>query len=384
VCNKLKLMIQPKVAIPLTINIQIIAITVLMLSGCQAQPKESVPFDVSSEIVKPNKYIILKTTDAIAIDGKDDEDAWSEASFTEDFIDIEGIKIPKFRTRVKMLYDEINIYFFAELEEPKLAANLIKHDTVIFYDKDFEIFIDPTDDTYKYVELEVNAFNTTWDLFLDRPYRVDGKADDNFEFEGMKTAVAMNGTLNDDSDVDQSWTVEIAIPISSILKAGGSSETTVAQGDYWRMNFSRVHWDQHFIDGKYLRNRDDDGELQREYNWVWSNQKVINMHEPEKWGYVFFSSSALDAAIDYPIDYLDKQVTYTFWRNTRRNGALRYIREKPAGFIETFETFRIDNHEYEVKMAKSKTGYMFDLINLTTLDRYRINEAGWIDMIDSK
>jgi|GEM_PF-5265226 len=41
----------------------------------------------------------------------------------------------------------------------------------VFYDNDFEVFIDPDGDTHRYYELEINAFGTEWDLFLDRPYR---------------------------------------------------------------------------------------------------------------------------------------------------------------------------------------------------------------------
>lgn len=36
--------------------------------------------------------------------------------------------------------------------------------------------------------------------------------------------------------------------------------------------------------------KDENGKFMHEYNWVWSPQGVINMHEPEKWGYVYFSS----------------------------------------------------------------------------------------------
>jgi hypothetical protein len=63
-------------------------------------------------------------------------------------------------------------------------------------------------------------------------------------------------------------------------------------GEFWRMGFSRVNWDFDISQGKYDRKKGPDGNYLPEYNWVWSAQKVINMHEPEKWGYVYFSPQA--------------------------------------------------------------------------------------------
>ena len=66
----------------------------------------------------------------------------------DDFQDIEGDKKPRprFRTRAKMLWDDQFFYVAAELEEPHVWATLTKHDSVIFHDNDFEIFIDPDGD----------------------------------------------------------------------------------------------------------------------------------------------------------------------------------------------------------------------------------------------
>ncbi|MOA60915.1 hypothetical protein D3C78_1859260 [compost metagenome] len=55
------------------------------------------------------------------------------------------------------------------------------------------------------------------------------------------------------------------------------------------MNFSRVQWDFEVKDGKYVKKSDPQtGKTLPEYNWVWSNMGVINMHIPEKWGEVTF------------------------------------------------------------------------------------------------
>lgn len=69
------------------------------------------------------------------------------------------------------------------------------------------------------------------------------------------------------------------------------------------MNFSRVHWEFQVINGRYQRKKDPSGQFLSEYNWVWSPQGVINMHEPEHWGYVYFSDgSTVKEAISLPDD----------------------------------------------------------------------------------
>lgn len=220
------------------------------------------------------------------VDGKLDDAIWQAAPWSEDFVDIEGDKQPRprFRTRMKMLWDDKALYIAAELEEPHLWGTIEQRDAVIFQDPDFEVFIDPDGDNHLYAELELNAKNAVWDLLLTKPYRDGGKAINGWNIIGLKTAVALNGTLNDPSDTDKGWTVEIAWPWAG-LKELTSVPAPPKDGDQWRINFSRVEWDTTIAAGKYVKVKD-----RREHNWVWSPQGVIDMHRPERWGYVQFSS----------------------------------------------------------------------------------------------
>jgi hypothetical protein len=66
---------------------------------------------------------------------------------------------------------------------------------------------------------------------------------------------------------------------------------TPDEGTIWRMNFSHVQWDVDVKDGKYVRKRDSTGKLFPEHYSVWSPQGIINLHYPERWGYVLFSDT---------------------------------------------------------------------------------------------
>src|SRR5260370_27603202 len=156
----------------------------------------------------PRGYLCRHAATPIKVDGNLDEAAWADASWTSDFVDIQGDakEKPRFRTRAKMLWDDDYLYICAELEEPHVWATLTNHDSVIFQDPDFEVFIDPKCETEPYYEFEMNALNTTWDLRLDKPYMDGGKADNAWEMPGMKTAVQVRGTLNSPADQDRGWT----------------------------------------------------------------------------------------------------------------------------------------------------------------------------------
>ena len=222
---------------------------------------------------QPKSYLCYRTNTPLSIDGKLNDRAWKAAPWTTNFVDIEGSAkpTPRFRTRAKMLWDDQYLYIGAELEEPNVKAALTKHDSVIFHDNDFEVFLKPLQDAPGYFEFEINALNTSWDLYLSRPYRQGGRADSKWNIPGLKTAIAVRGTLNNPADKDHGWTVEIAFPWTAF--ASRLPVKTPEIGDQWRINFSRVEW-------KTGQPKED--------NWVWSPQGVIDMHIPERWGYLHF------------------------------------------------------------------------------------------------
>lgn len=253
----------------------------------------------------PRKYMAHKTDEVIQIDGLENDAAWKHAAWSNDFVDIEGAITPKYKTQVKMLWNEKYLYFFARMEEPNIWATLKQRDTVIFFNNDFEIFIDPDGDTHNYMEFEINALNTVWDLFLTKPYRNHGKVLNSWDIQGIKTAIHIDGTLNDSRDVDKCWSVEIAIPWAVLTEA--NSHKRIPENESWRINFSRVNWNFDLTNGRYSRKKDENGKFLPEYNWVWSPQGVINMHEPEHWGYVYFTKDTMTDDSDFEIpkdDYL--------------------------------------------------------------------------------
>jgi hypothetical protein len=245
----------------------------------------------------PRHYVCGRANAAPEIDGRLDTPFWVGAAWSDPFVDILGhsAPVPRFRTRMKMLWDDEFLYIGAELEEPHVWGTLTQRDAVIFHDNDFEVFLDPDGDNHLYAELEINALNTVWDLLLVRPYRDGGPAVTGWDIPGLRTGVSIRGTLNDPSDVDEGWSVEIAIPWKALKELCGSASCPPKVGDQWRINFSRVQWEHEIVEGEYRRVKG-----KSEDNWVWSPQGAIDMHRPEDWGVLQFGQTGLETALDLP------------------------------------------------------------------------------------
>ena len=285
----------------------------------------------------PLSYTAFKTNNQIIADGILDEADWQTAKWTEAFVDIEGeLKpLPHFQTSAKMLWDEDWLYIAAEMDEPHLWATLTQRDAVIFWDNDFEVFIDPDSDTHDYYELEINALGTLWDLFLIKPYRDrDQVAINAWDIRGIEYGIQLKGSLNDSSDIDQGWTIELKIPME-VLKECAHKQVPPLEGDFWKINFSRVQWELEIHDGSYQKVKG-----KPEYNWVWSPQGLIAMHYPERWGYLFFSHKNPSSELSYQIPereyqkellrqlyYLQKQYQYEHGRFARSIKSLNITKE---------------------------------------------------------
>jgi len=181
------------------------------------------------------------------------------------------------------------------MEEDEIWANITKDDAVIYHDNDFEVFVDPSGSTHFYKEYEVNALGRTWNLCLNKAYadagyenstRVFGKK--GYNMNSKEAVKIIDGKINDARVQSEAWTTEIALPIASLMvnhTANGGRKPE--HGAYWRINFSRVQW-------RVLRKGVSfwkDPKYPKEDNWVWSPQGEIQMHLPERWGVLQFSTA---------------------------------------------------------------------------------------------
>jgi len=308
------------------------------------------PVDLEALAFAPRSYVCYRAPSGLHIDGKLDEPVWAAASWSDAFVDIEGDgrPRPRFRTRVKMAWDDEYFYVAADMEEPDVWATLTERDSVIFHDNDFEIFIDPDGDTHAYYELEVNALGTVWDLMLLKPYRDGGPAINGWDITGLKIGVDVRGTVNTPSDRDEGWTVEIAMPWKMLREAAPDRRPPKA-GDRWRVNFSRVQWQVDVADGRYAKRlKPGTQDPLPEDNWVWSPQGAINMHMPERWGYVQFSNMAAGSGTESFVEDPNERIRWALRRLYYRQRRFRDANGRYATSLDALHAsdIRVDGVDF--------------------------------------
>lgn len=196
----------------------------------------------SIKITKPN---ILKkkmdvftiagnSRDQLKIDGVLKESFWANASKDDKFWISNGSGLSKAKTTVMTAMDHKNLYFAFDVEDEDIYAELKKDDEPI-YDKDdvVEVFIDPRGEGKIYYEIQVSAGGVKFDSKFNGRRK---NRDDSYDSK-IKYAVKLNGKLNDSKEKDKGWTVEMAIPWSSIEDAPVNPPK---DGDKWKAFIYRI------------------------------------------------------------------------------------------------------------------------------------------------
>jgi hypothetical protein len=250
-------------------------------------------------------YTAYNITDTITIDGKLDEMIWQNATRSSRFTDLVSGDSAWLDTRAAVLWDDQNLYVGYWIEEPNVTATLTQRDAPIYEDNDVELFIAGQDGYY---EFEINSFGTIYEVlffWMDAyekkgyhqmpEFRTDASGAKvfngvgykhprgsrmgfwNWDMPQLRSAVYVQGSINNDKDTDKGWTVEISIPWASlkILADADRRALPPSDGDVWRMDFSRFNVKR--------------GSAKDSGGWAWSSHKVWDSHVPECFTYIEFS-----------------------------------------------------------------------------------------------
>jgi hypothetical protein len=257
-------------------------------------------------------YTALRVAEAPIVDGHLDEPAWHGAPKSPRFRDLISGASTRYDTRAALLWDDHLLYVGYWVEEPNVTATLTERDSPVYTDNDIELFVAGRD---AYYELEINAFGTIYEaLFVwndaypeggrygedpdlslgapgSRPFdgvgfvhpRGGRRGFFGWDLPGLSAAVVVDGTLNDSSDADRGWTVELALPWAGLapIAHGDNRSLPPRPGDTWRMGFSR------FNTSRADPPTNDSG------GWSWSPHGVWDSHIPELFVTVEFSADHL-------------------------------------------------------------------------------------------
>ncbi len=264
-------------------------------------------------------YICYRAPGPIVVDGKLDEQAWSLAPRSHRFVDIVSGSPGLYDTRAAALWDDEALYVGFWIEEPYVRAELTERDSLIFLENDVEVFIDGGD---SYYEFEINALGTIYEVFFiwrdayrrggpfDVPefdpiaqgaYSFGGNHDRSgehfwrgshprgvrwaytgWDMPGLRSAVHVDGTLNDPSTPHRGWSVELAFPWAGMAWLAGGRPLPPQEGDEWRIFFGR--YQKMELNGQTVH-----------AGWAWTPIGSGDNHAPERFTPVRFSTRVAGA-----------------------------------------------------------------------------------------
>lgn len=265
-------------------------------------------------------YTCYRTREPLTITGQLNEAVWQKVPRSPRFVDMVTGESALLDTRAAALWDDQNLYIGFWVQEPYVEARLTERDSLIFQENDVEVFIDGGD---CYYEFEINALNTVYEVFFiwRNAYRRGSKFDVpefdlltrkalsfagnddrnvesfwwgthprgarwaflDWDFPGMRSAVSIDGTLNDRSVVGNGWRVELAFPWEGMKWLANGRSLPPQDGDSWRMFF-----------GRFEKLEVAGTRPQPQPAWCWTKHGELDTHLPECFTRVQFSTQYVE------------------------------------------------------------------------------------------
>lgn len=208
----------------------------------------------------------------VTVDGALDEPAWQKAARVGPFVRNDAATAARVATEVRIWYDHAALYLGWTCEDSDIQATFTQRDSRFWEEEVVEFFVTPAS-LDRYFELQWNPLGGTFDAIISNQLGPDGrsqqfKGDWSYTAANMTSAVRVDGSVQNSSDRDRRWTVEVRVPFADLGVA------TPGSGAVWRGSFYRF-------------NRDRDGEPEQ---LSWSPTVWPGFHQPTRFGYLRFSA----------------------------------------------------------------------------------------------
>jgi hypothetical protein len=264
-------------------------------------------------------YICEKTKENIVVNGDLNKPVWQQAKKSARFVDMVTGDPAMFDTRAAALWNDEFLYIAFWIEEPFVSATQTQRDSLVFLENDVEVFIDGGD---CYYELELNALNTIYEVFFiwkdaykkggyfdvpefdvhnEKAMTFGGNYDRtgssfwwgrhprglrwaflDYDMPGLRTAVQIDGKVNDNSHVDRGWSAEIAIPWKSMGWLANGRSLPPKEGDIWKL----------FL-GRFQKLTACGEEIDPHPAWAMNKHGVYDTHIPECFSNIHFTAKNL-------------------------------------------------------------------------------------------
>ncbi|HIE51040.1 MAG TPA: hypothetical protein EYP85_04715 [Armatimonadetes bacterium] len=188
----------------------------------------------------PAQAVCLRTDEPVQVDGRLDEPIWAQTPplpLTYCLLTRQGS--PTYPTEVRCAWDAENLYLAFVAEDPDIWSEFTHRDANLWEAEVVEVYLDPDGDGRNYKEFEVSPRNVVVDLNIPQGPDI-GDVDENRRWNapGWRTAVRVEGSVDQREDRDARWTVEMALPFADLFRPAPPALPRL--GEVWRVQFYRI------------------------------------------------------------------------------------------------------------------------------------------------
>lgn len=213
-------------------------------------------------------YECKRASSPIFIDGEFNEPGWKNANwipFRESTADKKVISPGKFA----VLWDSEYLYFAFDFEDKNILSTIRTRDDRVYVQDVAETFINPSGDERVYYEFQFNAIGTIRDILVVNYQDSDRRNIFMADYtSGTRLKAKVDGTLENNLDLDKNWKLEAGIPFSDLWLARNIPPQI---GDQWKINIYRI---DHGLEKKELQ--------------AWNPTMAPSFHVPKKFGTMIF------------------------------------------------------------------------------------------------
>lgn len=218
----------------------------------------------------PKRVVVPKLHGPIKMDGELNEPVWSKAAVLQPFYRNDDAGGEREHTEVRLWYDDEALYLGWTCRDVDIQATFTNRDDHLWEEEVVEFFVTPKNLT-RYFEFEWNPLNTVFDAIINNDLDAHGVSKEirgewGYTAKGLKSAVKVKGTVNNSTDTDEYWQVEVRLPFVDLDHSAPKAK------DVWRANFYR-----------YNRTKG-----QTEETLSWSPARLPGFHQPTRFGYLEF------------------------------------------------------------------------------------------------
>lgn len=216
----------------------------LLLSGCGLlrEKEREVAFE---PVEHPAYYSCPRRMTRVEVDGAVDESEWDYAGKIRRFSIPPEKRPPTNSTTGWVTWDDRFLYVAFDAEDPAIEATRTGRDSDTYKDDVLEIFFKTDPREPDYYNIEINALGE----FRDGYNTQDKRFNDGWDCPGLEVGVSVDGTLNDPTDRDGGWQLEVAIPFACLPSLEGEFPEP---GDVWLIHLARIDRAETLKEGREL------------------------------------------------------------------------------------------------------------------------------------